>query len=127
MTLVFALLATPVAAENGPLVHWRATSATALGVTGDIVLSETALVLGDGRRLPLNYVGSRTAMWFPFQTLEGRVYSVSDNGSQLCDGRPATYIVLSKPLGSILALTAFYGSQEPQGFDGNCGVYNYER
>ena len=112
-------------AEN--LMRWTAASSTSSAITGDIGLNETTLVLGNGKRLPIHYVGSRTAMWFPFRTLEGRIYSVSDSGSQLCDGRPVTYIVLSHPQGGILALTAFSDSQQPQGFDGNCGVYNYQR
>ena len=109
------------------LTRWTAASSTASAITGDIGLNETMLVLGNGKRLPLSYVGSRTAMWFPFRTLAGRIYSVSDSGSQLCDGRPVTYIVLSQPQGGILALTAYSASQQPQGFDGNCGVYNYQR
>lgn len=110
-----------------PLVSWRAASTTASAITGDIGLNETTLALADGKRLPLSYIRSSTAMWFPFQTLEGRIYRVSDSGSQLCDGRPVTYIVLSRPQDGILALTPFSATQEPQGFDGNCGVYNYER
>jgi hypothetical protein len=127
------LAAGPASAD--PKGSWRATSNTALAVTGDIALRGDTLIFGNGTMLRLTGMESRDGRWTPLpESGRGTVYRLSPpsdpvllNGNALC-GKPVTYLVLSQRAEHGLSLTAFTGKAAPDGFGADaCAVYFYER
>ena len=122
-------------ARAGQPEKWIATSTASIAVTGDIVVTDAALVFGDGKRLDWTPIGERRSVWTVLgDDVAGKIYKISPpsdpellNGNTLC-GWQVSYIVLSQRSPRSLAVTVFHSAAEPDRFgDESCAVYFYEK
>ena len=135
-TLLALLLALPTAAYAAPGdEHWVATSTTAMGITGDIVLSPSSLAMARGVTLPLRVAADVPAFQTGVGAKAARILAVTRpanpavlNGNRLCDA-PVTWVVVWRMPRAGLGLAMFSGDRQPSGEQagGLCGDYFYER
>jgi hypothetical protein len=124
-----------VAARADPVQRWVPIDRTTMGVTGDIALDGDHLIFGNGASLRVKLVQAHKAgRWSSLNADEdGDVYKVDPPANPvllrdnlLCD-KPASYIVLSRPVPNDLYLSVYAGTEPPKG-DGSeqsCAGYSY--
>jgi hypothetical protein len=131
-----------VAAEAAE--RWRATSTTAMSVTGDVTFAPDKMQFQNGQSLPLAIIGRVPDFKAMGEGVNATLYRVTTpadprlkNGNHLCGGgsrtQPVTYIAVWNP--EVLpgdkasrSMAAFSGKDPPRSAGGpeSCGVYNYE-
>jgi len=129
-----ALVAAPSTAWAGITGHWTATATDSIAVTGNITVTDKALIFGNGKKLRLIPVGTRQSVWTPLGAGPGAIYRINPphdpkllQGTALC-GWPVTYIVLSQSGTDSLALSVFHGKAQPRRVGNDlCAYYSYER
>jgi hypothetical protein len=123
---------------------WRATSTTAMSVTGDVTFMPTKIQFQNGQSLTLATVGPVSDFKVEGEKVQATVYRVTTpadlalkNGNHLCGStghsQPVTFIVTWNPEAfpgdkPPRSMAAFSGKDAPRSDDGpaSCGVYNYE-
>lgn len=133
--LLLAACTTVSSARDDLNGGWPAASSTAISITGDIIVTDTALQFEDGQRLAWVFEETRKGGWGPSgQQIDGAIYRVADpsdptliRGNTLC-GWPVTYIVLSPDAEDALIMNVFRGDAIPSNTeDGFCAMYYYAR
>jgi hypothetical protein len=142
--LLFTLLAPSPAWAASVSEQWKATSATAISITGDITISADRITFANGASLPLATAGRVSG----FKVDEAkaviatlfRVAAPDDpvllSGNRLCgvrSPRPVTFLAVWAPARlkggvDLRTIAVFSGSEQPTGAgnSGFCGTYSYE-
>jgi hypothetical protein len=120
--------------------HWQAASASASSVTGDVTLSDSSIIFGNGAALPVAKIGT-LARFDLAETGDATLYRVTSpadpmllNGKLLCGNTaqpaPATYVVVwhTNPDADRMWMAVFSGKLPPRlEYDADsCGIYNYD-
>ena len=142
--VLFALLASSPAFAASVSEQWKAASAMAISITGDITISADRIIFGNGTSLPLVAAGRvRDFTVDAGKPVIATLFRVTapDNpvlpsGKRLCEGQPpqpVTFIAVWRPARlkgdvDLRTVAAFSGSKLPtgEGDPGFCGTYDYE-
>jgi len=123
------------ASLRGP---WEADSTTALGITGNITITQSEIVFQNGTRLALSYMGKRSGLSLIDSSLVSAVFRMRDprdvrlRGTNMLCGEIPRYMALdiqgSNAMGTMLDLSVITGKTSPlEQFDRNriCATYGY--
>ena len=124
-----------VSLARGSEEHWLALSTTAMGITGDILLSPTRLKAG-GHVFPLEVVHDLPNYGAYFGPVEARVLRITRrmnpkllSGNRLGCGSPINWVVVYHIDHNTLGMDVFGGSLVPTSSrsSGFCSLYTYTR
>lgn len=113
-------------------------SRTAQAITGPIIVSQEAIVFGNGARAGLEFVTDRAGDWVGSgKTTIAQIFKITStpgelmNGNSLCGGEAPTFIAIgqSELFGNwSLDMAVFQSATVPTDFhgDGLCGTYGYD-
>jgi len=121
---------------------WRATSTTAMSITGDVTFTPAKIQFQNGQSLALATAGRIPDFKAEGDKVAAAVYRVTipadpalKNGNHLCGSaghsQPVTFIVTWNPEAfpgdkPPRSMAAFSGKDAPRSDEASCGIYNYE-
>jgi len=108
---------------------WKASSDTALAVTGDISIEHDSIVFANGTGLRLVPVEERMGVFKVDPPANPKLM----DGKRLCGDKELTFVTLAQGSDRSLFMKVFdqpnapaeaFGNQQPQ--DGACGIYRFQ-